>query len=176
MSRRVIVRGWFSSRYSWRPTCARTGSVVFVHLSALYDVPAMVIESFFVCALPVNFGPIGVSCVQRAVVELQFLRGCDGGIRRLLGRGAGMDHLPLLARRALPVASNRIINCIICSNGAMVGCVLCMFSEAIDRLGKSSIGPAKQVPGVCGSTVGPLLHIGSSLDKHILFVCCCMYV
>lgn len=58
--------------------------MVFVHLSALYDAPAMVIESFFVCGFPVNLGPIGGSCVQRVGVELQFLRDCDGGIRRML--------------------------------------------------------------------------------------------
>ena len=125
MSLRVIVRGWFSSRYSWRPIRDRTGSVAFVHLSALYDAPATVTVSFFVCGFPVNLGPIGGSCVQRAAVELQFLRGCDGGIRRMLWRGAGIDHLPLLARRALLVANNRIIECVMCSNGAMVDCVVC---------------------------------------------------
>ena len=75
-----------------------------------------------------------------------------------------MDHLPLLARRALPVANNRMVECVMCFNGAMADCVLrTLFGEAIDRLGKSSVGPAKQGPGICGSTVGPLLHIGSSL-------------
>lgn len=43
----------------------------------------------------------------------------------MLWRGAGIDHLPLLARRALLVANNRIIECVMCSNGAMVDCVVC---------------------------------------------------